>query len=170
MKKKQFLTLTATLLLAGLFMMACIAVSKPGLPDFSVTVTLDKTEARVGDTVTATVVFRNLRGGNIEAELPGWIAAKGGKSKEDILHVVFTPEENFDWFYYEQALICIKADVRQKFLIERGAVVEKKFEHTITVAGNLYVHAGAFFHTTLELMYSSAGQAVSYPALTITVR
>jgi hypothetical protein len=106
--------------------------------DFSLTVTLDKTEAMIGDTVTATVVFKNLSDRDIEAELPDWVA-KWGPIKENILSAIFTSDRDFVWMFPG-----VEALSRSKILIERGAVIERKFEHVITVKENLEVHAGAF--------------------------
>ena len=139
----SILLMTVILFFTGLIMMACPRDEAPFLPTgYSVTLTLDKTEARVGDTVTATVVFRNLIGRDIEAELPGWLSAQGGKNAEDILDVIFTPVGEFTWgdrdIYFEP---------RVKILIERGAVIERKFEHTITTIVDLEILAAAFFIT-----------------------
>ena len=109
--KKVFILGLAILPLAGLLMTACqnnggeneggSRTSQNGnvkeviVGDFSLTVTLDKTVARIGDTVTATVVFKNLSNRDIEAELPDWIAAEGFQNKEDILIAVFTSNRGF---------------------------------------------------------------------------
>jgi len=79
--KNKFILGLAILPLIGLVSMACV-----GIEDYfayNLTVTLDKTEARVGDTVTATVVYKNKCAGDMrDVELPKWIAAEGGKSKK----------------------------------------------------------------------------------------
>jgi hypothetical protein len=124
---------------------------------FSLTVTLDKTEARIGDTVTATVVFKNLSGKDIEAELPDWIAAGGFRSKEDILTATFIPEGT------DLAFEDILFEPRPKILIESGAVIERKFEYAITASGNLEVHAGAFFIAAAYPANSYGVQIVSGP-------
>ena len=168
MKKKQFLTLTAILFFTGLFMMACPRDTAPiGLPDFIITVTLDKTEVRVGDTVTATVVFENIRGGDIEAELPGWIAEKGGQTKKDILDVVFsTSRPGFLWENLDSLF-----EPRPKIFIERGAVIVREFEHIITASEDLYVTAGAFFITaTCSYPNGSGIKMRSSPPIRITVQ
>jgi hypothetical protein len=141
--KKAFILGTAFLLLAGLLTVACENKDEENgkrvaEDDFSLTVTLDKTVASIGDTVTATVVFKNLSGRDIKAELPDWIASYGGKSKEDILEAEFIPEGS------EWGFIDIKFP-RPKILIGRGDVIERQFERAVTELGNLEVRAGAFF-------------------------
>ena len=107
--------------------------------DFSLTVILDKTEAKIGDTVTATVVFRNLSGRDIEAELTDYVAAGGGQSKEDILEAVFLPEG----VVWVNELFGFRP--RPKILIESGAVIERKFEYVTTSSGDLEARARASF-------------------------
>ncbi|MCL2042741.1 MAG: hypothetical protein FWG89_01230 [Treponema sp.] len=150
MKKSNVLGL-AILFFAGLFTVAC-ANDNSGtannidprgvtMGDFSLSVTLDKTEARIGDTITAIVVFKNLSGRDIEAELPDWIAAKGGQGIEDILQSILVPE-GVEWFFPS-----IKFEPRPIILIESGAVIERLFEHTVTESGDLEILGGAFFNT-----------------------
>jgi len=157
MKKSNVLVL-AILFFTGLFTVAC-ANDNSGtnidprtfaddpkeaevvVGDFSLSVTLDKTEARIGDTITATVVFKNLSGRDIEAELPDWIAAKGGQGIEDILQSILVPE-GLKWFFPS-----IKFEPRPIILIESGAVIERLFEHTVTESGDLEIRGGAFFIT-----------------------
>ena len=168
--KKPFVLGLAILFVAGLAMTACprdIDTAPIGLPDFSVKVTLDKTEARVGDTVTATVVFRNLRGGDIEAELPGWIAERGGQGKEDILDVVFLLARDFNCvFPWDDPHMIFEP--RPKILIAREEVIKRKFEHIITVPEDLLVRAGAFFFTACSHLDGLGIQATS-DLLKITV-
>ncbi|MCL2410967.1 MAG: hypothetical protein FWC97_04915 [Treponema sp.] len=125
--------------------------------DFSLTVTVNKTEASIGDTVTATVVFKNLGGRDIEAELPDWIAAAGGKSVEDILDVVFVPE-GVEW-----AFVDISFEPRPKILIKSGAEIERQLEYTVTESGFLEIRAGAFFITTPETALKHGVQILSNP-------
>ena len=131
--------------------------------DFSLTVTLDKTEVNVGDTVTATVVFKNLIGKDIEAELPDWIASGGGRSKEDILDAVLL-HEGVEWAFIDIAFFGPKP----KILIESGDIIERQFELNVTEKKNFEVHAGAFFITP-DTVYSEGMQAVG-TSLKIKVR
>jgi hypothetical protein len=86
-----------------------------------------------------------LSGRDIEAELPDWVAADGGRNKEDILGAVFISYEDFEW-----AFNMIAVDQRPIILIENGAVIERKFGHVITESRDLKVHAGAFFYTATD--------------------
>ena len=156
MKKKALTAVCgaiAVLLLCGVYVTGCVGADEENefkhkntmeviVGDFSLTVTLDKTEARIGDTVTATVVFKNLSDRDIEAELPDWMAAGGARSKEDILSVAFIPVDSEIVFYDIEAKPPLP-----KILIESGAVIERRFEYGMTGSGNLEVHAGAFFIT-----------------------
>ena len=144
MKNKLFLTMLCAIGLC--LIMACQSNGEEVIgKDFSLKVTVDKTRAKVGDTVTATVVFKNLSGEEIEAELPGWIAELGGQNTEDILLAHFTKVE-------EALVVFILPDILfeplPKILIESGAVIERKFRHVIKESGKLCVIAGAFFITT----------------------
>jgi len=154
--RKTFILGIVILLLVGLLISACQNNENGSLAsrtatengkevivdDFSLTVTLDKTKARIGDTITATVVFKNLSGRDIEAELPDWIAARGGRSKDDILSAVFVPEGE------KVSYPGVKFDgPLPKVLIESETVIERKFEHTITESKNLEARAGAYFFT-----------------------
>ena len=140
MKKTLFLGL-AILLFAGLFLMACSDdFDEVIMGDFSLKVSLDKTRARSGDKVTATVTFKNLSGKDIEAELPDWIAAEGGQTKEDILSAVFLTEGS-EWGFND----ILFGQPLPKIVIESGAVIEKNFEYIIKGSSNLRVQAGAFF-------------------------
>ena len=143
--KKSFVLGLAILFVAGLAMTACIGIAKPGALDFSLTVTLDKTETSVGDTVTATVIAKNVSGRRIHAELPDWIAAEGGRYMEDILHVVFTPDGHFGFLEDKQDILF---EPRPSIIIERGAVLKRKFKHTIKKQEDFYVLAGVFYYTT----------------------
>ena len=141
MKKTLFLGL-AILLFAGLFLMACSDdFDEVIMGDFSLKISLNKTRARIGDKVTATVIFKNLSGKDIEAELPAWIAAGGRHSKDDILIANFT-SERFEWVFED-----IGFDPLPTILIKSGDVIERKIEHVIKGSKNLKVYAGAFFIT-----------------------
>jgi len=167
MKKSSILRLVI-LLLVGLLISACQNNENGSLVsrgvtenekeviagDFSLTVTLDKTEARIRDTITVTVVFKNLSDIDIEAELPDWIAAGGGRNKEDILDAVLL-YEGVEWGFLD-----ILFKPRPKILIENGAVIERQFEFTVTEKKNFEVHAGAFF-ITQSTVYPEGMQTVS---------
>ena len=141
MKKKLFLTALCAIGLC-LFLACDFNGEEYIVGDFSLTVTVDKTNAKVGDTVTATVVFKNLGGRDIEAELPDWIVTGNKQSKEDILYAAFASEMNFEWVFPS-----VGFEPLPKILIESGVVIEKTFEHKITSSKNLKVHAAAFFLT-----------------------
>ena len=155
--KKTFILGFTVLLLAGLFALACnnngeenknefpaslnITVSGNEVitSDFSIIATLDKKEAKVGDKITATVVFKNLSDRDIEAELPDWIAYGGGSYKEDILHAYLLPEG------VELSYISIAVHKRPEILIESGAVIERQFEIAVTEPGNFALISAAYF-------------------------
>ena len=141
MKKSLFLGL-AILPFAGLLLMTCSGVHTSEFK-ISLTMTLDKTEASIGDTVTATVVWKNLSS-DVEVELPNWVTNRGGTSKEDILFAIFTTKEDINWpdelASYDNTVV-----KRQKFTLEKDEVIKRTFTHTITEAEDLYVQAAAFF-------------------------
>ena len=122
----------------------------------SITVTVDKTEARIGDTVTATVVWKNENeGSDFEVELPNWIVNKGGKSVKDILYAVFTTQEDFNWLdevkSYDNTPV-----KRPKILLKKDAVIKKEFKHTITEPEDLEVHTSAFYLFGWDEVYNPA--------------
>jgi len=138
--KKAFILGLAIMPFAGLVSMSCANVD--GLFRWNLTLTLDKTEARVGDTVTATVVYKNTNYTDIDVELPDWIVAEGGRYKEDMLRVVFTTEkDDYIWngipFAYSKAI---------RFKIKKNEEIKKTFSHTITAEEDLYVYAAAIYH------------------------
>ena len=142
MKKPLILGLVI-LPFAGLLSMACAGVNTNEFK-ISLTMTVDKTEASIGDTVTATVVCKNTNHGLIKIELPNWVTNRGGKSKEDILFSIFTTKENINWpdelASYDNTVV-----KRPKFILEKDEVIKRTFTHIITEAEDFYVHAQAFF-------------------------
>ena len=144
MKKPLFLWL-AFLPFTGLVLTVCNTFGILA-PNITMTLTLDKTEARVGDTVTATVVLKNLEHVNIEVELPNWIVNKGGKSKKDILYAVFNFKEDFNWIEelesgsYDHTVVKIP-----KFIIKKDEEIKRTFKYTITAEEDIVVHARSFF-------------------------
>ena len=159
MKKYITLTLTAILLFAGFASMACDFQERPLPPKYILTVALDKTEASIGDTVTVTVVFKNITGKDIEAELPGWIAERGGKNKEDILYVFFDNDVRNPWLHDYNSLF----EPRPKIFIEKEDRIERKFEYTVTESGYLYIIAGAFFIDSNVNPYGTGIQILNHP-------
>ena len=140
--KKSIILGLAILPFTGLVSMACVNYTSEFR--YSLTVTLDKTEASNGDTVTATVVYKNTNYKDIEVELPEWIVAEGGRIKEDILRVVFTTEEYFKWADYIPSSQGIETKAIQ-LIIKQNEEIKRTFTHTITAEDDLYVHAAAFF-------------------------
>ena len=148
--KKQFVLWLIIMPLAGLFLVVCDFNGEEVIvKDFSLKVTVDKTEAKKGDTVKTTVVFKNLSGRDIEAELPDWLTvgirqSKGIDytfSKEDILTAYLVEKADW-WFNSVEARPPLP-----KILIESGDVIVREFEHTVTGSKNLKVQAAAFFIT-----------------------
>ena len=102
--KKPFIFVPAILLFAGLLMLTCdFNGDEVIVGDFSLTVTVDKTVVKKGDTIKTTVVFKNLSDRDIEAEIPDWLVVSIRRSKgiecafrkEDILYSVLL--ENSEW-------------------------------------------------------------------------
>ena len=169
---------------AGLFLMACIGGDNGGqnssriilddpkeviAGDFSIKMALDKTEASVGDIVTATVIFKNLSDKDIVAEIPDWVTGMIRKpiedyTAEDILFVCFVTWDDFEWNFIDIGIL-----ERPTILIECGAVIERQFEYTITSLGNLEIHAGAFFISPADTANIYGEQIFSKP-IKITVR
>ena len=174
MKKNVFFALLLTLICSIVFFFGCTANGGNGDPtvgrkgdgesvtedgSFSLMVTLDKTEVRIGETITATVIFKNLSGRDIEAEIPDWIAANGGLSKEDIVTAIFAPIGAI-WGFPD-----ILFPNRPKILIESGLMIERKFEHTITESENFQVQAGAFFITPTDHEHTHGEKIFSNPII-----
>ena len=137
--------------------------------DFSLTITLDKTEASIGDIITATVVLRNMGTRDIDAEIPDWLVASKRKpiedfTAEDILVAPFFSGDDFRWVFRDIAVLN-----RPAILIKGGAVIKRQFEHVVTETGNLEVRAGAFFITPDNAADNYGMQIVSGP-LNIFVR
>ena len=117
------------------------------MKDFSLKVTVDKTTAKKGDTIKTTVVFKNLSDKDIEAELPDWLVVGYRESKgieytfikEDILCAYLT--EDTEWWFNS---VEVKPPL-PKILIEKGDVIVKEFEHSVTGSKNLWIQAAAFF-------------------------
>ena len=141
---KLFLTISIPLF-AGLALTACETANE-SVFGLSITVALDKTEARIGDTVTATVIYKNINNGSIEVELPDWIVSEGGKNKQDMLIAVFSPEGDFNWHDYHANIPDVESQKRPKFLIKKYEVVMRIFNHTITETENIEVNAAVFFY------------------------
>ena len=162
--KKSLVLKPAALFIAGLFMSACpVDTTEAITDDFSLAVTADKTSAKVGDTVTATVVFKNLSGGDIEAEIPDWLIGTLRKpiedyTVEDILFTYFITWDNFEWDFIDIAIFN-----RPVILIKSGAVIERQFKHTVTESKNIEIHAGVFFITTPETAMNYGWQIVCSP-------
>jgi len=144
--KKKLLLVPVILLFTGIVLLACTTgyggdenITREG---FYLKVTVNKTRVKVGDTVTASAIFKNLSGKNIEAELPGWIAAEGGKSKDDILRTFLAPSDNafLDWSPPD-----ILFEPLPKILIKSGVEISQKFKYTLKESGIFVVVAGAFF-------------------------
>ena len=148
--KKLFLSITI-LVITGLVSTACVEYFYSNEFKFTLTVTLDKTEAIIGDTIIATAVFKDISTLSLaqkkpyEVELPDWIVAEGGKNKEDILRVVFTANEDFNWDDYLQPYKNIETKIKRKVKIKGGEAIKKEFKYTITEAKDLEVHAAAFY-------------------------
>ncbi|MCL2138678.1 MAG: hypothetical protein FWH41_04010 [Treponema sp.] len=138
--KKKFILGLAILPLIGLVLMTCAVTDD--VFRWKLTLPLDKTEARVGDTVTATVVYKNTNYDDMDVGLSDWIVEEGGKRKEDMLRVIFTTEKDDDiWkgipFAYSKAI---------RFKIKKNEEIKKTFSHTITAEEDLYVYAAAIYH------------------------
>ena len=143
MKKSIILTLA---ILPSIVLVSMACTTYEPVFSYSLTVTVDKTEAHIGDTVTATVVWKNLNeGSDIEVELPYWIVNKGGKSKRDMLYSVFTTNEDFDWRNELESYDNTPVK-RPKFLIKKDEEIKRTFKHTITEPEDLYIYAAAFIH------------------------
>jgi len=182
MKKKLVLTMLCilTALLFVMVFISCVGtdtgISDPdgGLSkevirgDFSLTVTVDKAVARVGDTITATVAFKNLGDRDIVAYRPSWMVAREhieDFTVEDILRVTFTTRDDFQWAF----ITAIVTDDEPVVFIKSGAAIERQFEHTVSAPGNLNIHAGAFFITP-ETAADLFGFRISNGPVRITVQ
>lgn len=131
--------------------------------NFSLTVTVDLTTPKIGDTITATITFKNLSDNDIEAEIPDWLVATMNKpiedmTIEDILFAYFVTWDDFIWEFVD-----IAVEQRPSILIEHGTVIERQFEYTVTASGNLEIHAGAFFIVSSDTANFYGMQIVSTP-------
>ncbi|MCL2400862.1 MAG: hypothetical protein FWC91_14105 [Defluviitaleaceae bacterium] len=158
MKNKLFLA--AILLFAGLFMTTCFH-DVDEIP-FIVGVTVDKTEASIGDTITATVVFWNVSSRDIKAQIPAWLVSIMNKpiedyTIEDILYVRFATEAHGMWPSREKDM-----EPLPSVFIEKGTVIKRQFEHIVTESKDIRVHAGAFFITSRSIHNTRVWQVFGY--------
>jgi hypothetical protein len=84
---KRVVLLGVTLMLCFGFLSGCGSNYTYQEDDFRLTVTVDKTEAVVGETVTVTAIFENISGQNIRVQ--GWSARQ---KLDDILIPVCIPD------------------------------------------------------------------------------
>ena len=162
---------TIMLLFIGLALTSCpMDYNETKQGDFSLKVKVNKTRANVGDKIIATVTFKNNSGKDIKAEIPDWLIAARRKSLEDftvedILSANFTPWFKFDWVFYDR-----KAIERPKILIEKGVVIQQKFEHIVKNDKNIEINAGAFFITSAKKSDNIHGMQITSRPLRIRVK
>lgn len=126
--------------------------------DFSVILTVDKTEVNVGEDISATFRIKNISGNDITLEIPDWIAYLGKKNKEDILQIHFLPE-NLESIWMFEAVAVLE---RPRVTIETDEVIERTVKYEVTEKENLKVSAGAFYYlidgsgnaSTMTCLYS----------------
>lgn len=126
--------------------------------DFSVILTVDKTEVKVGEDISATMSLKNISGHDITLEIPDWIAYLGKKNKEDILQIIFLPE-NLESIWMFEAVAVLE---RPRITIEPDEVIERTVKYEVTEKENLKVSAGAFYYlidgsgnaSTMTCLYS----------------
>ncbi len=120
--------------------------------DFSVVLTVDKTEVNVGESIFATFTLKNISRHDITLEIPDWIACLGKKRKEDIIEFAFSPEKlEAAWFFEAVAVL-----ERPKVTIAKDEIIERTVKYEVTEKDNLIVNAGAFYYLT-----DSSGNVVS---------
>jgi len=111
--------------------------------NFSLTVTANKTKARVGDTIAVTAVFKNLSGKDIPIELTDWqtyFYLLEQIEKATPLEIVICPDIS------EWAHISIGVDARHQMTIEKDAVIQQTVEYKIEELTMYKALAGVFFY------------------------
>ena len=125
---KKFIGLI--ILLAMIFSLsACITNKEDKMGDFSLVVTMDKANIRVGDTVEFTVTFRNLSGKNIPIELTDAATYRQADLIE-ILYTVYPENETAQWDE-----ISIAVSPRSKKTLEKDAVIQRTIHQRFDEAG-----------------------------------
>jgi hypothetical protein len=110
------------------------------LDDFSVSMTVDKTTARIGDKITINVTFRSFSEQEVLIEIPDWLANRGLTSKEDILVVEVVPE-NSEWGFEDIAVI-----ERPRITLEANCTIQRTFIFDVLTNDTLKAYGGAFFY------------------------
>ena len=113
--------------------------------DFLLTVTVDKTSARVGETVTVTAVFKNLSGKDIPIELTDWQTYYNERNEVlpeigNILETLVCLEDG--GFSH----ITILMGQRDKMILEKDAVIRHTAEYRIEELEKHYAAAAVYFY------------------------
>lgn len=118
------------------------AVEDLEMENFKLTVTANKTIAKMGDKIIVTMQLENLSDSDYAVEIPDWIADAGGNELKDILFAVFFPiNSGFDWEVND-----ISVEPRPRVSFDRGQVIEKSFEYLVNNPNDLEMFSGAFFY------------------------
>jgi hypothetical protein len=99
-------------------------------------VSVDKTEARVGDVVTITASLKNLSNNNLSVQA----ATPNMRNLSDILIFMIAP------YYFSRYLVLndLGGNIRRN-TFERGAIIKKQFEFVITEQVNHFALVNVFF-------------------------
>jgi len=136
--KKKFLAMGAAfiMLFSVVGMMGCGNDYVFNEDDFRLTVSVDKTEARVGDIVTVTATLENLSGRNlrVQAATPNMV------NLENILIPAVVPEHS-DWGSY----ITFEGGWVRRNTFRDGAIIEVQSQREIRHEANYVAFAGVRF-------------------------
>jgi len=160
-KKKAGLTVIVSLAVVSTIVFSVVMCGsytyKEG--DFSLTITVDKTELRVGDTIEVTVTFKNLSGRKHRIIHPAG----------DIMSMVslkFVPkgeELSFGW------VLESSSDV-----MEKSAVLEDKFSWEVRESGEYCMAACAYFRIVrsyyINLFYGDVRMDIYSPIINIIIQ
>ena len=139
--KKKLLAIAMMIVTMLLVLTACRNSYEYKEEDFRLTVTVDKTEARVGDTVTVTATFENLSGRNI------WVRAGSPSVKrlEDVLQLGAWQEyRNVAFGVYDDGGLLLR------WRFKKDAVIEKQMEIVIQELSDYVASAAVIFRVGRE--------------------
>jgi hypothetical protein len=119
-------------------------LNEVGTDDFCLTVTVNKTKVRVGDTVEVAATFKNLSGKDIPIELTDWqtswyLSGQTESAEKLIVEIVVYPE-GVSWGH-----ISILVEPKLRVMLEKDLVIMQTMECRIEEWKNHEVVAGVFF-------------------------
>ena len=147
MKKK--IMILGILFVMSFFLFSCTNNYVYQESDFSLVITVDKTEVRVGDTVKVTATLTNLSGKGISIQMPRSYIKK---TNDLIMMGVF--RETSDYFF---CLDDVKGGYRKKIRLKKDTEIQNKMEFQIEelmgyeAAAEVYFYAESNYHKFIKI-------------------